>query len=85
MDQNTARMVDSLRKNPAALQALFHSPDGQELLRRLSAKDNGAALQQAAQSASRGDTADMARMISQIMHSAEGAALVNRIQKAVQK
>ena len=51
----------------------------------LTQEDHGAALQRAAQSAARGDTSEMARMVSQIMRSPEGAALVQRINKAVQK
>ena len=85
MDENTTRIVESLRQNPAALQALFQSRDGQKLMRMLTENDRGASLQKAAQNASRGDTSDMVRMVKQLMESQEGAALVDRINKAVRK
>ncbi|MDY3281518.1 hypothetical protein [Dysosmobacter sp.] len=85
MDENTSRIVESLRQNPAAVQALFQSRDGQALLRMLTEGDRGASLQKAAQSASRGDAADMVRMMKQVMQSKEGAALVDRINKTVRK
>ena len=39
----------------------------------------------AAQSAAQGQTEELQRMLSQVMGSREGAALIQRIQKAVQK
>ena len=85
MDENTTRIVESLRQNPAAVQALFQSRDGQALLRMLTEGDRGASLQKAAQNASQGDASDMVRMMKQVMESKEGAALVDRINKAVRK
>ena len=54
-------------------------------MRMLTQQDQGAALQKAAQSAARGDTADMVRMVTQLMQSPDGAALVERINKALRK
>ena len=51
----------------------------------LTERDQGAALQHAAQSAAQGQTEELQRMLSQVMGSREGAALIQRIQKAVQK
>ena len=85
MDEKTARMVEQLRANPAMLQGLMQSRDGQALMRMLTQQDQGAALQKAAQSAARGDTADMVRMVNQLMQSPDGAALVERINKALRK
>ena len=85
MDENTARMAEQLRKNPAALKALMQSQDGQTLMRMLTQGDQGAGLQRAVQSAAKGDTAAMVQMVNQIMQSPEGAQLVERINKAVQK
>ena len=85
MDENTARLAESLRQNPAAVQALFQSRDGQALLRMLTEGDQGASLQHAAQSAAQGRTEELQRMVSQVMGSPEGAALIERIQKAIQK
>ena len=35
MDEKTARMVEQLKSNPAMLQALMHSRDGQALMNML--------------------------------------------------
>ena len=85
MDQNTARLVEQLKNNPAMLQSLMNSRDGQMLMQMLTRNDRGAALQQAAQSAVRGDTSQMVKMVQQIMQSPGGAALVERINNAMKK
>ena len=85
MDEKSAQMAEQLRKNPAMLKSLMQSRDGQTLMRMLTQGDGGAGLQRAVQSAAKGDTAAVTRMVSQIMQSPEGAALVERINKAVQK
>ena len=58
MDEQTARMIQQLKSNPAMLQALMQSRDGQDLLRMLSGGDQGASLQRAAQSAAKGNGGD---------------------------
>ena len=85
MDENSARMAEQLRKNPAALKALMQSRDGQALMRMLTQDDGGAGLRRAVQSAAKGDAGAVTRMVNQIMQSPEGAELVERINKAVQK
>lgn len=85
MDDKTKQLVDQLRSNPAMLQSLMQSRDGQMLLQMLAGHDRGASLQQAAQSAARGNPAEMVRMVNQVMQSQEGAQLVDRINKAMQK
>ena len=85
MDENTARLAEQLKSNPALLRQRAQAKDGQTLLRMLTQQDQGAALQKAAQSAARGDTADMVRMVTQLMQSPDGAALVERINKALRK
>ena len=45
----------------------------------------GPGLQQAAQAAAKGDSAQLSEMVNRLMQSPEGAALVERINKAVQK
>lgn len=79
------RLAQELRQNPAALQALMQSPDGQTLMRLLTQKDHGAGLQQAVQSAMKGDTTKMADMVREIMQSPGGAQLVERINQAARK
>lgn len=85
MDTKTAQMAERLRKNPAVLKSLMQSRDGQTLMQMLTQGDQGAGLQQAVQSAAKGDTTAMVQMINQIMQSPEGAEVVERINRAVQK
>ena len=47
--------------------------------------DRGAGLQQAAQAAAQGNPAQITEMVNRLMQSPEGAALVERINRAVQK
>lgn len=85
MDESTARLAEQLKQNPEALRTLMQSQDGQRLLQLLTQGDRGAGLQRAAQAAARGNPAEMVQMMNRIMQSPDGAALVERIQKAVQK
>ncbi|MBQ8390820.1 MAG: hypothetical protein IJX52_07585 [Oscillibacter sp.] len=79
------KLSQELQKNPAMLRSLMQSADGQTLMRLLTQKDQGAGLQQAVQSAMKGDTAKMADMVRQIMQSPDGAALVERINQATKQ
>ena len=76
MDENTTRLVDQLKNNPAALQAL---------LRMLTQGDQGAGLQRAAKAAAMGRPEEMVNMVNRIMQTPGGAALVERINQAVRK
>ena len=44
MDEQTARMIQQLKSNPAMLQALMQSRDGQALMQMLSGGDRGTEL-----------------------------------------
>ena len=85
MDEKTAKLAQVLKNNPAMLHALMQSRDGQTLMHLLTQRDRGAGLQHAVQSAAKGDPAEMMSMVQKLMQSPEGAALVQRIQQAVQK
>ena len=85
MDEKAARMAEQLKSNPAMLQALMQSRDGQALMQMLTQGDRGAGLQRAVQSAAKGDPSEMVRLVNQVMQSPGGAELVQRINKAVQK
>ena len=78
-------LVEKLKGNQAALQALMRSRDGQALRQRLTQSDGGAALQKAAMSAAKGNTSDMVRMVNQVMQSPEGADLIRRINESIPK
>lgn len=56
MDEATTRLVEQLKSNPAMLQQLMQSRDGQALMQMLTRNDQGAALQKAAQSARSGQS-----------------------------
>lgn len=85
MDNMTAQLANQLKQNPAMLRSLMQSGDGKKLLHMLTQGDQGAGLQQAVQAASAGDTAQMIQMVKRIMESPDGAALVERINRTVQK
>ena len=85
MDNVTAQLAERLKNDPAMLRSLMQSRDGQMLMQLLTKGDNGAGLQQAVQSAIRGNTAQMTEMVQRIMQSPDGAALVDRINKSIQK
>ena len=85
MDEKASQMAEQLKQNPAMLHALMQSRDGQTLLQMLTQKDHGAGLQKAVQSAARGNTEEMVKMVSQVMQSPDGAALIQRINQALQK
>ena len=85
MDEKMAQMAEHLKQNPAMLKNLMQSRDGQALMRMLTQQDQGASLQKAAQSAAKGDPAELARMVTKMMPNPDGAALVARINEAIQK
>lgn len=85
MDEKIKQTLSMLKNDPDAVQSLFKTQDGQELLQMLTQQDRGASLQQAAQNAATGNTAQMVRMISQIMRNPEGARLIQRINESLQK
>lgn len=74
--------IRKIQQNKALVQQLMQSPDGQKLLSMLT-QDGGAQLQNAADAASKGNTADMVRMLAQIMKSEEGAKLVRNINSQI--
>ena len=85
MDESTARLAQQLKQNPDMLRSLMQSRDGQTLMNLLTRGDQGAGLQQAAQAAAQGNPAEMVQMMNRVMQSPDGAALVERIRKAIQK
>ena len=85
MDDSTARLAEQLKNNPAMLRNLMQSRDGQMLMQLLTQGDGGTGLQQAVQAAARGNTSQMSGMVQRIMQNPDGAALIDRINKAVQK
>lgn len=85
MDESMARLAEQLKQKPELLRSLMQSRDGQRLIQLLTQGDQGAGLQRAAQAAAQGNPAEMMQMMNRIMQSSDGAALVERIRKAMQK
>ena len=83
MDQK--EMMERLKRDPAALQAVMGSRDGQMLLGLLSGSDGGRTLQQAVRQAAAGDASALRGMLQGIMSTPQGAALVQRIGESLQK
>lgn len=69
---------NTLGKNGKSFQALAKSGEVQQLMAML--EQNGS-VQDAAKSASKGDTSALLGMVQQLMHSQEGADLIEDIQK----
>lgn len=82
MDQK--EMMERLKRDPAALQAVMGSRDGQMLLGLLSGSDGGRTLQQAVRQAA-ADASAISGMLQGIMSTPQGAALVQRIGESLQK
>ena len=74
----------SLLRDREALSALLRSPDTQKLMSMLE-QNAGGGLKQTADAAARGDTSALMGLVNQVMSSQEGAAVVDRIQKAAPK
>ncbi len=85
MDQSTQQLIDKFKHNPAMAQALLQSLDGQRLMQMLTAQDGGAALHRAAHRAAAGNTTELAAMLSGLMKSPEGMAVMNRINDSAKK
>ena len=83
MDQK--EMIERLKSNPAALQALMNSPDGQALMRMLQGNDGGQRLEQASHQAVAGNTAQMMQMLKGVLSTPGGADLLRRLGPNLQK
>ena len=79
-----SELMEKLRQNPAALQRVMRSQDGQQLMRMLSGADGGSSLNRAAMQAAGGNTAEITKMIQNVMQSPEGAELIRRISERLQ-
>ncbi len=79
MDEKTAAAIERLKKNKGLAESLMRSGDGQRLMRMLTAGDGGAALDRAAKSAAKGDTAELSRLLQGVLQSPDGAAVMERL------
>ena len=79
MDAKTAAAIEKLKKNKNLAQTIMRSGDGQRLMSLLSGADGGAALDQAAKAAAKGDTRQLSDLLKSVMQTPDGAAVVNRL------
>ena len=85
MDEMINQLAQQMKNDPNTIRSLMQSHDGQQLIQMLTQQDNGKSLQQAIYTAKRGDPSAMASLVQQMMRSPEGADLVDRIQKTLNK
>ena len=74
---NGGSMAAELVKNRDAIARLAQSGDAKRLMALLKQQSGG--VQEAAQAAAAGDPSQLMAMMNQLMHSKEGAELVDRI------
>ena len=79
MDAKTSAAIERLRQNKELATQLMRSGDGKTLLATLTKDDGGAALNRAAASAAKGDTAELARMLQGLMNDPNAAAAMRRL------
>ena len=79
MDAKTSAAIERLKQNKELASQLMRSGDGKALLSLLSQGDGGAALNRAAASAAKGDTAELARMLQGLMNDPNAAAVMKRL------
>ncbi len=85
MDKNTITLIQRLKKDPQLAQQMLSSNDGQALMGRLTQGDGGEGLRQATAEAAKGNTKALSAMLSELMHSSEGAALIQRLGSSVKQ
>ena len=85
MDAKTVGIIEKFKKNQDLAQKIMSGSDGQQLMQLLTAQDGGAALQQAAQQAEKGDTKALARLLGSLMERPEGAKLMQRLNETAKK
>ena len=85
MDAKTAAAIRRLQENKYLAARIMRSGDGKKLLDLLTRGDGGAALDRAAASAAKGDTAELSRLLQGVMNTPEGAAAMSRLNDTARK
>lgn len=81
---NEQDVMQKLKSDPQGLKAIMQSQDGRALLGLLSGGDSGA-LSSAAKQAASGDMTALTAMLSRVMTTPEGAALVGRLEEQLRQ
>ena len=84
MRQNSQSKIQQALGDKKMMEQIANSPDAQRLMELLNANAGGN-LKSAADAAAKGDPAALAGLLSQVMHSEEGAQVVERLSGTVPK
>lgn len=79
MDAKTKAAIERLKQNKDLAAQIMRSGDGKQLMQLLTAGDGGAALDRAAASAAKGDTAELQQLLQNLMQRPDGAAVMSRL------
>ena len=74
--------AETLLKNKQAVESLMKSQEAQQLMELLN-KNSGQGLQQAAESAMKGNTAQLTQLVEGLMRNPQSAKLVEELNKKV--
>ena len=85
MDAKTSAAIERLKQNKELASQLMRSGDGQKLMAMLTRDDGGAALNRAAASAAKGDTAALAQMLRGLMNDPNAAAVLSRLNESAKQ
>ena len=85
MDAKTAAAIERLKQSKGLAESIMRSGDGQKLMGMLTGQDGGKALDRAAKAAARGDTAELSALLQNVMRTADGAAVLNRLNETAKQ
>ena len=85
MDAKAAAAIERLKQNKGLAEQIMRSGDGQKLMDMLAGSDGGAALNHAANAAARGDTAELAGMLQNLMQNKDAAAVMSRLNDSAKR
>lgn len=85
MDKNTLALIQRLKQDPQLAQRMLSTGDGQALMGHLTQGDGGESLRQATAEAAKGNTQALSAMLSGLMRSPEGSALIQRLGNSIKQ
>ena len=85
MDAKTSAAIERLKQNKELASQRMRSGDGKTLMTLLTRDDGGAALNKAAASAAKGNTAELAQMLRGLMNDPNAAAVMSRLSESAKK
>ena len=79
MEQNLKQITEMMQQNKGAILRLMQSQEGRDLIEMMQRQSGGQNLNAAAAAAAKGNTAQLAGMVRQLMATEDGAKMVERI------